>query len=217
MKDGWLGALTGLCLWAGATAAGAADWSCVGETVDVPGRMTVVLTTDDAGRPKAADVSLSLGASDLPAVSVGYDMDDPKSPRIGRANALVVGAMVQANPPPRAMTATIRLVIDEGGWMRPWGLYGQWRSGEIGAEPDLDVEAFTGVVPFETEASGIGAALEKGQRLAVSIEGDDGRLLGRREFALAPHREIEAMAAVAHARALKAAADPPKNCKPAAT
>jgi len=215
MRKIWRAAMVGLCLAAVTSGARAADWDCTGETVDVPGTMTVVLTVDEAGRPKTVTASLLLGASSLPRVSVGYRMADPNSPLLSGVESLIVGAMVEADPPPRAKTAMILLVIDRGVWARPWNLYAQWRSGEAGLSSDFEVVAFTGVIPFETERSGIGAALNGGQRLAVSIEGDDDKVLGRREFALAPPREIQAMAEIAHARALEAAADPRENCEPA--
>jgi hypothetical protein len=207
--------LIGLGVAALATGAHARDWDCTGETVDVPGTMTVVLTVDDAGRPRGIRASLWLGASTMPGVSVRYRVADASSAQLLGVETLIVSALVQTNPPPKAMTATIKLGIDDRVWTRPWNLYARWRRGEAG--PGHNAIAFHGAVPFETEASGVGAALKNGRRLAISIEGDDGSLLGRREFALAPPREIQDMAEVAHARALRAATDPQKNCRPATT
>ncbi len=184
---------------------------------DVAGQLAAVevsLKVDETGAVLGTWATWSLGGDDIvhaPAVQFDYPVTNGAPSRWpDRLSVLAVAGMA---PPPKAMTARIVLSVNGAEKAsRPWGLYAKARAGLIAAPKDA--VGFFSSIPFYPDqahpADGLGqvlhAAGDPDAKLAVSIVGDDGAVLGTATYgidqpAVRSRAKIEAALAGALAKA----------------
>ncbi len=186
------------------------DMRCTGETglsTDFADRPNVCI-----GAPKGSPIQVTLFVDPRSGTRLSADAEwrlgDPaRGPTLGvefpmqQATvasypiSVVVLAVVATDPPPSSKTASIVLAADGVEVERkPWRMFNQNRSAP--PPPGAKAVAFVGAVPFPARAQdgsvdpalqSLFMAIGRGQvkTLEVTIQGDDGAVLGHAAFALA--------------------------------